>query len=376
MKDVAGKGMEGQSMIRHDGYYYLFYSAGSCCGVPCDYNVRVSRSRSVNGPFEEYRENPVLSENSAWMCTGHGTPVLHPDGRWFYLYHGYEKTFNVYTGRQALLSEIVWNKETGWPALKQAGSQVSSAAFAGTGVNATSTVLPTNSVADNSLPNVALPNRSVPNRSLPTSPLRDSFMRTSILPGESALAFADEFEQPELDLRWSWDFRNTAIDAKIDRGTLSLSGTVKAGNNSGTALCIRPAMADYEMSTEVININPSLKGLVMYGDYNKSAGFGVKGNQLIVWIVNNNKKEILKTINLKSFKAVGLKLVVNSGKILRFFFTTDRHNWSEVDLGPRAIKGLDVEFTKQWDRSARPGLIHEGKATEPAKFSFCRVSAN
>jgi hypothetical protein len=162
----------------------------------------------------------------------------------------------------------------------------------------------------------------------------------------------------------------------VGKGALSLSGNVREGNNSGTALCLRPTVADYEISTEVINVNPSMKGLVMYGDYNNSAGFGVQGNQLIVWIVNNNKKEILKTIALKSFKAVGLKLVVNSGKMLRFFFTTDKRKWSEVDLTPRAINGLDVEFTKQWDRSARPGLIHEGKSTEPAKFSFCRISAN
>src|SRR5690606_38556265 len=40
-------------------------------------------------------------------------------GRYFFLYHAYAKDGDVYTGRQGLLSEVVWNEETGWPEFKE-----------------------------------------------------------------------------------------------------------------------------------------------------------------------------------------------------------------------------------------------------------------
>ncbi len=44
--------IEGSWVIRHGGFYYLFYSGDNCCGVKADYAVMVARSRSATGPFE------------------------------------------------------------------------------------------------------------------------------------------------------------------------------------------------------------------------------------------------------------------------------------------------------------------------------------
>ncbi|RYY19153.1 MAG: beta-xylosidase [Chitinophagaceae bacterium] len=318
MKDSVRKGLEGQSMIKRNEYYYLFYSAGSCCGVPCDYNLRVSRSKYVTGPFEDFTGNPVLKETAQWMCTGHGTPVQQADGRWFFLFHGYEKESNVFTGRQGLISEISWDDKTGWPLFKQPRS------------------------ADMSLKN----------------------------------EWTDNFDSKDLLLQWSWDFRNSDIRAKNDKGVLELSGNVKERNQSGTVLCVRAISPVYEISTEVANVNASLKGLVLYGDDNSNAGIGVKENEIIIWSNNNNKKEILKTIKLTSAKSLRLKISVTYGRILRFFYSTDGRKWSQVPAGLNGIDGLDVSYTKQWDRAPRPGLIHQGKPSEPARFSWCRISNN
>lgn len=43
---------EASDMMYHDGWYYLLATHGSCCrGADSGYNIRVGRSRSVNGPF-------------------------------------------------------------------------------------------------------------------------------------------------------------------------------------------------------------------------------------------------------------------------------------------------------------------------------------
>jgi len=321
-KDEAGKGMEGQSIVKHNGYYYLFYSAGSCCGVPCTYNVRVSRSKSIKGPFEEFEQNPILKENESWMCTGHGTPVSVPGGRWFYIYHAYEKQFNVFTGRQALIAEIVWNDESGWPSFK---------------------------TSFNNNPKVSGNNSKV------SASWTDDFVSTKLLPN------------------WSWDFRHGDPYTKNENGTMVLSGKTKAGNITGTVLCVRPIAGNYEIRTEVINLNTALKGLVLYGDYNSAAGIGIKDTDVIIWTVKNKKKEILQTVKIKTAKSVKLKMVINEGHMLNFFYSMDGKDWLSMRIPGISPDGLDGSFLKQWDRSPRPGIIHQGNESQPARFSYFTI---
>ena len=43
---------EASVIIRHDGWYYLFVTHGSCCvGANSTYNIRVGRARKVTGPY-------------------------------------------------------------------------------------------------------------------------------------------------------------------------------------------------------------------------------------------------------------------------------------------------------------------------------------
>jgi len=100
-------------MVKKDGYYYLLYSEGACCGSKCDYDVRVARSKSLKGPYEKYSKNPILTANDTWKCPGHGTIVKTDNDKWIYMYHAYSQKSDIYTGRQGLIDEIVW--ESGWP---------------------------------------------------------------------------------------------------------------------------------------------------------------------------------------------------------------------------------------------------------------------
>lgn len=86
-KGWIGRGDEGECLVKHGDYYYMLYSIGGCCDNRCTYNVRVSRSRSLRGGWEQYEEKALLEGGENWICSGHGTLVQTPDKRYFYLYH-------------------------------------------------------------------------------------------------------------------------------------------------------------------------------------------------------------------------------------------------------------------------------------------------
>ncbi len=104
-KGWEGNLVEGVSMIKRGDYYYAFYAAAGCCGRECTYQTGIARSKTLLGPWEKYSKNPILTNDNEWKCPGHGTPI-EKDGKYYFLYHAYDKTTDVYTGREGLLIEF------------------------------------------------------------------------------------------------------------------------------------------------------------------------------------------------------------------------------------------------------------------------------
>ncbi|GAA1437723.1 hypothetical protein GCM10009616_39960 [Microlunatus lacustris] len=111
--------VEGPSIIRHGGYYYLFAAFDYCCrGVESDYRVVVGRSRTVTGPY--------LDKDGVSLLEGGGTEVLrgynefqgtgHPDvyssgGVDYFVNHYYDMESN---GTPRLnVRTLSWSR--GWP---------------------------------------------------------------------------------------------------------------------------------------------------------------------------------------------------------------------------------------------------------------------
>ena len=316
LKDDGRKGLEGQCLVKKDGYYYLFYSIGGCCGPKCSYEVCVARSKSLEGEFLKFANNPVLIENDLWKCPGHGTVAETKEGRYFYLYHAYNKNDHVFTGRQGMLAEVLWDTKTGWPQIKnESGTEDKNAKIPST--------------------------------------------------------FFDDFSTPKISLAWQWDFRNTKPLWHIKGSNLYLSGKADTANKTGTALTIRPVKGNYEMTTSVINKNVSLKGLVVYGDADQSVGIGIRDNLIEVFEVKNNKRTILRRKENVNNGPVFLKIGVEEGYKIRFFWSHEKNSWNEIKAGDDSYYNGD--FLPPWDRSPRPGLLHFGKIKEPAGFSFFKI---
>lgn len=118
--------IEAPFIFRRGGYYYLFASYDFCCrGANSTYNVRVGRSKSVQGPYVD-REGKALTE-------GGGTKVIEGGARWkgpghqavlregktdTLFYHSYDAENR---GRPMLrMAKIAWDRE-GWPSVPPPG---------------------------------------------------------------------------------------------------------------------------------------------------------------------------------------------------------------------------------------------------------------
>lgn len=306
LKDSNRNGMEGQSILKKGDFYYLFYSAGDCCGSGCSYNVRVARSKDFKGPYEDYGQNPVLQANESWKCPGHGTFVKQDDGKYVFLYHAYNKNSNVFTGREGMLAELVWGNGDSWPSLVSRQT--------------------TNSSTGN---------------------------------------ITTSFEEQQLAPYWQWDFRNSTPRINQNNGKLSLSGTIKQGNNTGVVLTIRPVSNHFDLTTTVANSNEALKGLAFYGDANAAVGIGVVKDTVECWMVKDNVRTVLATQNIKADVPVQLRLTMKPDMTCEVFYKQEGNDWQQVAAGTK----WDIGFLPQWDRSPRAGLHFKGSSNQKAVFS-------
>jgi len=322
LKDDNLRGIEGQYMVKKDGYYYLLYSEGACCGSKCDYDVRVARAKSLKGPYEKYSKNPILTANETWKCPGHGTLVKTDNDKWIYMYHAYSQKSDVYTGRQGLIDEIVW--DSGWPLPK-----------------------------DDSAPSK--------NSDTPYN-----------IPQKIDSGFHDAFNAKALSKSWQWDFRSSEPIISLNNNKLSLSGNTKAKSIAGTALTVRPFYGNYSIETSVSNMNESLKGLTIYGDSSQCIGIGVTNNEIQLWEVRDNKRNILSKVAMEDYKNIQLRISIKNGQCSFYWKIDDKWNSLNVEDKP-TVSG---DFLPQWDRSPRPGLIHYGDKEKPAIFDYFKVIYN
>jgi arabinan endo-1,5-alpha-L-arabinosidase len=118
--------VEGAWVLRHGGWYYLFFSGDNCCGPDAHYAVLVARSRSATGPFEVRRDPrtglavPVVAGDKAWIAPGHNAVIADALGRLWMLYHAVDakrprsrSTAQVNTRRVMLMDSLTFRG--GWP---------------------------------------------------------------------------------------------------------------------------------------------------------------------------------------------------------------------------------------------------------------------
>lgn len=112
--DMAWEGrvIEAPTMVKHDGKYYLFFSANNYAGV--EYAVGYANCETATGPCTDAPENPILKSQmqpppNLVVGPGHQTVIHVGDQDWI-VYHVWEVTAGGQRGnrRQMWMNRLDW----------------------------------------------------------------------------------------------------------------------------------------------------------------------------------------------------------------------------------------------------------------------------
>lgn len=85
--DIPAKVVEGPSVLKKNGVYYLIYSANHFESI--NYGIGYTTSDKPIGPWVKYKGNPILQRANGLVGTGHGTPFYCKDNVWRYVFHAH-----------------------------------------------------------------------------------------------------------------------------------------------------------------------------------------------------------------------------------------------------------------------------------------------
>ena len=107
--------ISGPHLYKRNGYYYLMRANG---GTEYGCGLHMARSRNIWGPYESYRNNPIISSvlklDHSFQKSGHGDLVETEDGRWYCVHQGVrssgaQKCYIL--GYETVISEMQWSED-------------------------------------------------------------------------------------------------------------------------------------------------------------------------------------------------------------------------------------------------------------------------
>jgi xylan 1,4-beta-xylosidase len=263
--------VEGVSMIRHGKYIYAFYAGAGCCGRACSYGVGLARATDLLGPWEKYSGNPILATGEDWQCPGHGTPIVK-DGKYYFLYHAYDKEDNVYAGRQGVLSEFTFT-EDGWIELVD-----------GPGGHA-------------------------------------SIQRE----------VDEQFSGNKLSDEWQWSVFNRPRYTQKD-GKLEL---MASDGKAGSFLAYKTLSADYDAEAILVReVSSAEAGVGLIGDEKNFVAVTLKNNVLVLRKVEADRETVIEEKQLGKDELLYLRLEVRGGKNISVYYSADGKEFSILNQSP------------------------------------------
>jgi xylan 1,4-beta-xylosidase len=263
--------VEGVSIIRHGGYFYTLYAAAGCCGRRCTYVTGVARARALLGPWEKYNKNPILTDDSTWVCKGHGTPI-EKDGKFYFLYHGYHRQTSAFTGREVLLQEFTFTDD-GWIRFAKQNT--------------------------------------------------DSVVRKEMI--------RDEFDGDSLYQDWQWNVFEKA-NYNVSNGTLKLFALPSP---SGSFVGHKITTAEYTATTAVFaSGSTAYAGIGAIGDQDNMVALLVKNSQLLLLKLRNGIDSTTAITYIPVAEKVYLRMSVERPYRLTFSYSIDGARFIRINDTP------------------------------------------
>lgn len=317
--------VEGPAIIKHNGWFYMFYSGNFCCARECNYMIGVARSRKLLGPWEKNPANPIMAGNDNWKCPGHGTVVTDERGRDWLMYHAMHPKDFVYVGRQALLDEVKWGRDN-WPTINE-GKGPSARAAA-----------PMN------------------NREL-----------------NAEYKFFDDFTSARIRPGWQWPQANAPLISiePSRQGWLVLApAAAQSGNVTGAVAARSTTVGDYEATTVVETSRlkgGAMAGLSAFGEMENALGLSVGDGKVVLWRREKNEQRTLKTMDALMGATLHIRMRARLGHLYRFSISRDGRNWEDVG------DEVDGDYLPPWDRGVRVALTAGGASGAAGRFGFLRI---
>jgi xylan 1,4-beta-xylosidase len=312
---------EGPKIFRHNGYYYMLTAVGGTAGPPTGHMVIVARARSLQGPWENAPNNPIVHTRSArekWWSRGHASAVVAPDGQWWLIYHGYENGYWT-LGRQTLLSPMHWTSD-GW--ISAGGGDLS-------------------------------------------KPLRKPGGGDIVTPG---MPLSDSFAIDRFGTLWSF-YRPGPEEAR--RVRYADGAMIVAGKGTGPAdcspICFKSGDLRYQVEVDVSLSGNAEAGLLLFYNQRLYCGLGFTTDHLIMHRYGL-PRAFPKPVGVKDRL---LLRITNECNIVTIHYSIDGMRWTKFDV-QMEVSGYNHNTGYDF-LSLRPALYAAGAGE--ANFRDCRYRA-
>ena len=313
-------GAEGQAIFKRGNYWYMLYSGNACCGERCDYQVGFARAEKLQGPWTRYAGNPVLVGDDTWKCPGHGTVVITPDNRYFYLHHAYSGVDFTFAGRQGVLGELVWDEKTNWPAFRYG--------------------------------------RYTPAQAV-----------SPAAPGEKTnYNLNTNFERENPPIPWTYDVSFPKPVFEVRTNALELMNVSKTSTGNFLGMVVRKG--SYTFKTEVVYNKDLLQSIVIYGDANNALGYGIRDSSIELWQGKDGVREGVKSQEFSGkYSTIELTLTSRFGRWYEFSW---RLPGQGITMSGSAGQ-IEAPWLPRWDRAPRVGINVSGKESGKGAFKLVEI---
>lgn len=304
--------LESPKLTYKNGWYYLTSAQGGTAGPPTSHMVISARSRTPFGPWENSPFNPIIRNvrrDSKWISTGHGTLVDSPDGKWWIMFHGYERE-NRTIGRQTLLLPIEWT-EDGWFRVPN-------------GVN------------------VDLPIKKPQGTAV-----------------QHGMQLSDDFRGTVLGRQWSVIENADKTKFTVADNALNIRCDSKFPSET-YPLVLMPQNNFYGIEAEIIAPKGTEGGLVFYYNQRYYVGMSLEDGNVCMLFPHGGKSKFAGGLG----EHVWLK-IVNDHHDLLCFWSIDGKEWTRADF-VRDLSGFHHNALSDWG-ILRPGVFGSGKGMVKVK---------
>lgn len=333
---VEGQALEGPKVKKIGDYYYFLNAQGGTSGPATTHMAIVARSKSLDGPWENSPFNPLIhtySSEEKWWSKGHASLIDTPDGKWWTVYHAYDKD-RLNQGRATLLEPIEMTSD-GW--LKA----------------------PTGKDVEKALPN---PVFAVGQKQSGEDKARmESSEKYDLRRSLPAFRIGKEWKmvgeyKPSRFLVTSAKQSDSSSNTET---TLSIQGQGDHPGNSSPLLFVAPD-ANYELSAKFEIEGNVEAGLIFYYNNNFFVGLGCNEEKINCWRRGQRRG---KGVNQMG-RSFWLKLRFED-QVVTGYMSRDGENWWRMQWGLE-VSGYNHNTLSDF-LSLLPGVYCDGKGT--AKIS-------